>query len=207
MTALPPPNTQALSAEITALRSELAFRDQLVEHLTKELQRQEISSQSVTSAIPSASDDLPSQLRQLADLIEGREREFSELLVHLQAQLDQSRQLADQLKQRLERESQLRQQQVTDLTRQREEISAALQQQIEDLTCRLEVLPQLYHQKFSQRLEPVLGQIRQMNQENALLQEKLQTISFVVNNSNRLQGPVDLPTFAVRHTTLDSLVG
>jgi chromosome segregation ATPase len=202
------PSSTDLSTEIAALRSELAFRDQLVEHLTRELQQQSVERPEPDSPAFSATPrSLSEQLRQLADRVEGREQQFAALLQQLEQQLEQSRRQAEQLGHRLEQETQLRQDQVADLTRQREEISAALQQQISGLSQRLEELPNLYHRKFTERLEPVLGQIRQLNQENSLLQEKLQTISFVVSNSSRPQGPVDLPSFTARHGGQDSLAG
>lgn len=164
------PTIQSLQAEVAHLNQELQMRDQLVQQLSQELFR----------------------------LVKGK----SEIIPHPQANLDcqaQVKRLREQL-QGVEEQVQFYQEQIA--VRDREIVE--LRQSVEELTERsrmleqvVQQLPDIYRQKFAERMAPVKEKVEMLQRENQKLHAELQSVSYrLAVRSRRQSGRLDLPSFS-----------
>ena len=58
-------------------------------------------------------------------------------------------------------------------------------------------LPNVYRQKFAERMAPVKEKVAQIQQENRKLHAELQSVSYRLAMRSRQAGQLDLPSFAV----------
>jgi chromosome segregation ATPase len=164
------PHTQQIQAEVLQLREELQMRDQLVQQLSQELFR----------------------------LVKGN-AEKSQPAAGLVADRDQGemRALRDQL-QSMEEQVSFYQAQITD----KDGVIASLQDSVQSLGERTEMLeqlvqelPNLYRQKFAERMAPVKDKVAQIQLENRKLHAELQSVSYRLAVKSRQNSQLDLPAF------------
>ena len=163
----------ALKAEVSRLRSDLQMRDQLVQQLSGELFRLVKGN---AKLMPKPEE--PS--RQTAD----------------------SRLLREQL-QDVEQQVTFYQEQITTRDTEIEQ----LQQSVSELTDRnrmleqlVQEMPQIYRQKFAERMAPVREKVAMLQRENRQLHAELQSVSYRLAVRTRNTTRVDLPTFSRRVT-------
>jgi predicted nucleic acid-binding Zn-ribbon protein len=161
-------NQAQLQAEVLHLQEELKMRDQLVQQLSQELFRM-VKGHSEQSAQPLTNE------RDLAELHTLREQ-----LQSMEQQVDfyQST-IAD----KDIRISQL-QGTTADLTERNEMLEKVVQE-----------LPNLYRQKFADRMAPVKEKVSQIQRENRKLHAELQSVSYRLAMKSRQAGKLDLPAF------------
>jgi predicted nucleic acid-binding Zn-ribbon protein len=157
-----------LQAETARLREELQTRDQLVQQLSQELFRLVKGNASI---IPSAT---PS---------EGHMAELRALRDQLQSVEQQVTFYQEQIASRDEEIYQLRQS-VKELT----ERSRMLERVVQEL-------PQVYRQKFAERMAPIREKVAQIQRENRQLHAELQSVSYRLAVRNRRTTEIDLPSF------------
>lgn len=84
----------------------------------------------------------------------------------------------------------------------REQKIGQLQQSVETLTDRnqmlekmVEELPEVYRQKFSERLVPIQERLKSLEQENRQLYSELQSVTYRLAVRSRGKSQIDLPQF------------
>ena len=164
---------QDLKAEVLRLQDELKMRDQLVQQLSQELFRLVKGN---TNALPSP-----------------------ELSEQYQVQM---KALREQL-QEVEQQVQFYQEQITE----RDSENNQLKQSVQELTNRsqmleqvIQELPEVYRQKFAERLNTVLEKVDALQRENRQLHAELQSVSYRLAQKNRRVNTLDLPTFQPGHS-------
>ena len=161
---------QALSTEVSKLRQELQLRDQLVQQLSQELFR----------LVKGNTDFMPQP-----EVSERHQNELNALREQLQAVEEQVSFYQEQISTRDSEIYQLRQsdQELTDRSR-------MLEQVVQDL-------PQIYRQKFEERMAPVREKVALLQQENRQLQAELQSVSYRLALKSRTasHSGIDLPSF------------
>ncbi len=157
-----------LQTEASRLREDLQLRDQLVQQLSQELFR------------------LVKGNSNLAPRQEVSERHLAEL-----------RSLREQL-QEVEQQVNFYQEQIAS----RDAEIYQLQQSVQELTERsrmleqvIQELPQIYRQKFAERMAPVREKVAMLQRENRQLHAELQSVSYRLAVKNRNSNQVDLPSF------------
>ncbi|MEB3293767.1 MAG: hypothetical protein VKJ24_11465 [Synechococcales bacterium] len=162
-------NLPQLQAEVVHLKEELHARDQLVQQLSQELFRLVKTQGNATPQPLSAERDL-AEIRALREQMQGMEQQVS----FYQAQI-------------AERDSRI----------------STLEQSVQDLADRsqrleqvVQELPNLYRQKFAERMTPLKDKVVQMQQENRKLHAELQSVSYRLALRSRKAGQLDLPSFA-----------
>ncbi|AFZ44732.1 hypothetical protein PCC7418_2590 [Halothece sp. PCC 7418] len=170
MSQAEPSHLETLQAEIAHLQGELQLRDQLVDQLSQELFRL-VKDPTSAASPPVGADPEQSQIERL------------------NAQLTE-----------IEEQVQFYQQQITT----RDQEIYQLQNTIKTLMAKnknlekmLEDLPELYRQKFAQRLKPVKEKVEQLQRENQQLQAQVQTLTYrlTVRNRSSHDQDIDLPNF------------
>jgi chromosome segregation ATPase len=158
-----------LQAEVAHLKEELHTRDQLVQQLSQELFRLVKTNGNQPMQHLSAERDL-AEIRALREQMQGMEQQVS----FYQAQI-------------AERDSRI----------------STLEQSVQDLADRsqrleqvVQELPNLYRQKFAERMTPLKDKVVQMQQENRKLHAELQSVSYRLALRSRKAGQLDLPSFA-----------
>ncbi len=161
---------QALSTEVSKLRQELQLRDQLVQQLSQELFR----------LVKGNTDFMPQP-----EVSERHSIELNALREQLQAVEEQVGFYQEQISTRDSEIYQLRQsvQELTDRSRMLEQV--------------VQELPQIYRQKFEERMEPVREKVALLQQENRQLQAELQSVSYRLALKSRTasHSGIDLPSF------------
>lgn len=161
---------QALSTEVSKLRQELQLRDQLVQQLSQELFR----------LVKGNTDFMPQP-----EFSERHSIELNALREQLQAVEEQVGFYQEQISTRDSEIYQLRQsvQELTDRSRMLEQV--------------VQELPQIYRQKFEERMEPVREKVALLQQENRQLQAELQSVSYRLALKSRTasHSGIDLPSF------------
>ncbi len=159
---------QDLKAEVFRLQEELKMRDQLVQQLSQELFR----------------------------LVKGNTQALPTPEISEQHQV-QMKALRDQL-QAVEEQVQFYQTQITE----RDTENGQLKQSVQELTNRsqmleqvIQELPEVYRQKFAERLNTVLQKVETLQRENRQLHAELQSVSYRLAQKNRRLNTLDLPTF------------
>jgi chromosome segregation ATPase len=167
-TQTPPMTLMELQAEVTHLREELNVRDQLVQQLSQELFRL-VKGNGKLVPTPELSERQQAETQALRDQLRGVENQvafYQEQLSTKDGEIYQLRQSVHEL---------------TDRSRMLEQV--------------VEELPQVYKQKFDQRLAPLKEKIAQIQRENRQLHAELQSVSYRLAVRNRRVSQLDLPSF------------
>lgn len=156
--------------EITQLRQELTLRDRLVQQLSQELCRL-IKDNAGSSSFAKISEDPQTDLRQLQLQLQNAERQG----LLYQAQLIQKDQDIHQL-----------QQSIHTLNEHSRKLEEAMQE-----------LPEIYRQKFSERMAAVRVKVEKLQRENRQLHAELQSVSYCLEANKRRNSlsEIELPTF------------
>lgn len=150
-------NLQTLQGEISHLQENLQLRDQLVEQLSQELFRliKDITTEPQTDSEP------------------NHQGKIDQLHEHLQETEQQVEFYQEQISVRDEEIYQLRQcvQELTDRSRMLEVV--------------VQQLPNIYRQKFSEKLVPIRDKVVKLQQENQRLNSEIQSLSYRLAVKNR----------------------
>lgn len=157
-----------LQAEVAHLRDELQMRDQLVQQLSQELFRLVKGN---STAVPSAelSEHNLTELRVLREQLQGVEQQvnfYQEQISSKDTEIYQMRQSMQELSDR----------------------SQMLEQVVQEL-------PQVYHQKYNERLLPIKEKVAMIQAENRRLHAELQSVSYRLAVRTRKVTQIDLPSF------------
>ncbi|MEM8807804.1 MAG: Npun_F5560 family protein [Cyanobacteria bacterium P01_D01_bin.44] len=156
-------------AELARLQEELQMRDQLVQQLSQELFRLVKGNKNF---LPSTevSERHHAEVRALREQLQGVEQQvafYQEQIGGRDSEIYQLRQTVQEL---------------TDRTRMLEQV--------------VQELPQIYKQKFAERMSAVKERVAGIQQENRQLHAELQSVSYrLAVRSRRNQHCLDLPTF------------
>ncbi|MEM7556126.1 MAG: Npun_F5560 family protein [Cyanobacteria bacterium P01_A01_bin.84] len=161
---------QALSTEVSKLRQELQLRDQLVQQLSQELFRL-VKGNTNFMPQPDISERHMAQLQELREQLQTVEEQvtfYQGQITDRDAEIYQLRQSVQELSDR----------------------SRMLEQVVQEL-------PQIYRQKFEERMAPVRDKIANLQQENRQLQAELQSVSYRLAMKTRgtSHSGIDLPSF------------
>ncbi len=161
---------QALSTEVSKLRQELQLRDQLVQQLSQELFRL-VKGNTNFMPQPEFSERHQSQVQALRDQLQAVEQQvtfYQEQITTRDAEIYQLRQTVQELSDR----------------------SRMLEQVVQEL-------PQIYRQKFEERMTPVREKMIALQRENRQLQAELQSVSYRLALKTRTanHSGIDLPNF------------
>jgi chromosome segregation ATPase len=164
------PTIQTLSAEISKLRQELHVRDQLVQQLSGELFRL-VKGNTTFMPQPENSVSHLTQLQTLREQLQAIEEQvtfYQEQITTRDSEIYQSRQTVQELSDR----------------------SRMLEQVVQEL-------PQIYRQKFEERMAPVREKVATLQRENRQLQAELQSVSYRLALKTRTasHSGIDLPSF------------
>ena len=160
-----------LQAEVSRLKEELQMRDQLVHQLSAELFRLVKGNNNMLPSTDSTQrgDRLGSQIESLREQLQGVEEQVSfyqEQIAIKEAENYQLRQSVQELSDR----------------------SGMLEQVVQEL-------PEVYRQKFGDRLAEVLQKVEMLQRENRQLHAELQSVSYRLALKNRRNNGLDLPSF------------
>ncbi|PSB14192.1 hypothetical protein C7B76_17075 [filamentous cyanobacterium CCP2] len=159
-----------LQAEVAHLREELTLRDQLVQQLSQELFRLVKGNASANLApTPDLSERQQAEMRALREQLRGVEQQvgfYQEQLATKDGEIYQLRQSVQEL---------------TDRSRMLEQV--------------VQELPQVYKEKFEQRLVPLKEKIAMIQRENRQLHAELQSVSYRLAVRSRRTSHLDLPSF------------
>lgn len=160
---------QTLQSEVVNLREELQLRDQLVQQLSQELFRL-VKGNTTFLPNPEVSERHQGQMVALREQLQGVEQQvnfYQDQIADRDAEIYHLRQTVQEL---------------TDRSRMLEQV--------------VQELPQIYRQKFADRLAPVKEKMAQLQRENRQLQAELQSVSYRLAIKNRRSGGnLDLPSF------------
>lgn len=165
-------NPQELRAEVARLQNEVKMRDQLVQQLSQELFRL-VKGNATAAPVPAASNPEPEQLQllhaQLSD-VEQQVEFYQQQIADRDRELFQQRQAVQEL---------------TDRARMLEQV--------------VQELPEIYKQKFAERLQPIHERVDMLQRENRQLHAELQSVSYrLAQRGRREAGNLDLPSFEER---------
>ena len=164
------PTIQSLSGELSKLRQELQLRDQLVQQLSSELFRL-VKANNNFIPQPEVSASHQAEVQGLQEQLESVEQQVS----FYQDQITSKDTEIYQLRQTV--------QELTDRT-------IMLEQVVQEL-------PQIYRQKFEERMAPVRDKVATLQKENRQLQAELQSVSYRLALKTRTtnHSGIDLPNF------------
>jgi len=157
-----------LQTEVARLREELQMRDSLVQQLSQELFRL-VKGNANFLPDPEASDRQQAEVRALREQLQGVEEQVS----FYQEQIGDRDRNIYQLRETV--------QELSDRSKMLEQV--------------VQELPQVYRQKFAERMEPVKEKVAQLQQENRRLHAELQSVSYRLAVRSRRQSHLDLPSF------------
>lgn len=155
--------------EISRLQAELELRDQLVQQLSQELFRL-VKGNTGFMPDPETSELHQAELRALREQIQGVEKQID----FYQTQLEERDTELVQLRQTV--------QELTDRSRMLEQV--------------VQELPDVYRQKFDERMDTVKERVACLQQENRQLRSELQSVSYRLAVRTRRGQRLDLPSFA-----------
>jgi chromosome segregation ATPase len=162
-------NLKALQTEVSRLREDLHLRDQLVQQLSQELFRLVKGNANFTPP-PEVSERHQAQMRLLREQLQDVEQQVK----FYQEQITSRDQEIYQLRQSV--------QELTDRSRMLEQV--------------VQELPQIYRQKFAERMAPVREKVAMLQRENRQLHAELQSVSYRLAVRNRNITRIELPSFA-----------
>ena len=162
---------QSLSVELSELQQELLLRDQLVQQLSSEIFRL-LKDNNNLFPQPEVSDSHQAEVQKLQEQLESCEKQaafYQEQITCKDTEIYQLRQIIQEL---------------TDRTRMLEQV--------------VQELPQVYRNKFEERIVPVQEQVAALQKENRQLQAELQSVSYRLALKLRTSRhhAIDLPNFA-----------
>jgi len=160
-------NTQA---EVTRLQEELQMRDQLVKQLSQELFRLVKGNKDFMPA-PEISERHQAEVKALREQLQGVEQQvefYQEQIADRDGEIHQLRQSVQEL---------------TDRSRMLEQV--------------VQELPQIYRQKFAERIAPIKEKVAMVQRENRQLHAELQSVSYrlAVRTKQSAKSGLDLPSF------------
>lgn len=161
-------NPQELRAEVAHLQEEVKMRDQLVQQLSQELFRLVKGNGNATPAASTQGQSEQLQLLhgQLAE-VEQQVEFYQQQIAERDRELVQQRQTVQELNDR----------------------ARMLEQVVQEL-------PEIYKQKFAERLKPVQERVEMLQRENRQLHSELQSVSYrLAQRTRRQSGNLDLPSF------------
>ncbi|MBD1911240.1 MULTISPECIES: Npun_F5560 family protein [unclassified Leptolyngbya] len=157
-----------LQAEVARLRDELHVRDQLVQQLSQELFRL-VKGKAVAPTTAQASAESAEEVRILREQLQGVEQQvgfYQEQIASRDSEIHQLRQTVRELGDR----------------------SRMLEQVVQEM-------PNVYRQKFAERIAPIKEKVALIQQENRRLHAELQSVSYRLAVRNRRVTHIDLPSF------------
>ncbi len=164
------PTMQSLQAEVSRLREDLQMRDQLVQQLSQELFRL-VKGKSDFTPTPQVPEEYVAQMRALREQLQGVEEQVQFYQEEI-AKRDRDRETLEQS--------------VAELT----ERSRMLEQVVQEL-------PEIYRQKFAERIEPVKEKVEMLQRENRRLHAELQSVSYrLAVRTRRRSGRLELPSLS-----------
>jgi predicted nucleic acid-binding Zn-ribbon protein len=161
---------QHLQSEVVHLKDELQTRDQLVQQLSQELFRLVKQGNKTATATGNSTDRDLTEMRALRNQLQGMEEQVNFYQVEL----------AD------------RDAKITTL----ENSIQGMSDRSDMLEKVVQELPNVYRQKFAERMAPVKEKVAQIQQENRKLHAELQSVSYRLAMRSRQAGQLDLPSFA-----------
>lgn len=158
-----------LQTEVSRLTEELQMRDQLVQQLSQELFRL-VKGNTTFVPVPEVSERHQAQLQAMREQVQAVEQQVSFY--------------QDQIAERDGEIYQLRQsvQELTDRSRMLEQV--------------VQELPEVYRQKFGERIGPIKEKVEMLQRENRQLHAELQSVSYRLAVRNRQSKGLDLPSFS-----------
>lgn len=167
---------QNLQEEVAQLREELKLREQLVQQLSQELFRLVKGKTEMITPSPEVNDRSKEELLLLGQQLE----ELQQQVGFYQEQIQGRDREIHQLRQTV--------QNLTDRTRMLEQV--------------VQELPQIYRQKFAERMEAVRDKVEKLQRENRQLHAELQSISYRLAVKTRRQhaSEVELPHLSPKGT-------
>lgn len=163
------PPLQSLQGEVSRLREELQMRDQLVQQLSQELFRL-VKGNANFMPKPEVSERHLAEMRALREQVQQVEQQvtfYQEQISSRDGEIYQLRQTVQEL---------------TDRSRMLEQV--------------VQELPQIYRQKFAERMQPVREKVAMLQRENRQLHAELQSVSYRLAVRTRRQSTgLDLPQF------------
>jgi chromosome segregation ATPase len=162
------PDITNLQAEVLHLQEELKMRDQLVQQLSQELFRL-VKGNSEQAAQPLTIERDLSELHTLREQLQSMEQQVG----FYQTTIAEKDEAIDRL-----------QASQTELQERNEMLEKVVQE-----------LPNLYRQKFADRMAPVKEKVAQIQKENRKLHAELQSVSYRLAMKSRQAGKLDLPNF------------
>jgi len=159
---------QELQKEVARLREELQMRDQLVQQLSQELFRL-VKGNTGFMPNPEMSERHLAEMRSLREQLQNVEQQvtfYQEQITSRDTEIYQLRQTVQEL---------------TDRSRMLEQV--------------VQELPQVYRQKFSERMVPVKEKVSLLQRENRQLHAELQSVSYRLALRSRRAVEPDLPSF------------
>ncbi len=160
---------QTVQSEVARLREDLRLRDQLVQQLSQELFRL-VKGNANFMPQPEVSERHQAQMRSLRDQLQEVEQQVKFYQEQITARDEEIYQLRQSV------------QELTDRSRMLEQV--------------VQELPQIYRQKFSERMIPVREKVAMLQRENRQLHTELQSVSYRLAVRNRNITRIDLPSFS-----------
>jgi chromosome segregation ATPase len=161
-------NPTELQSEVARLNEELQMRDNLVQQLSQELFRL-VKGNANFMPNPEVSERHMAEMRALREQLQGVEQQVT----FYQEQISDRDTEIYQLKQTV--------QELTDRSRMLEQV--------------VQELPNIYRQKFAERMVPIREKVAQIQRENRQLHAELQSVSYRLAVRTRRQTHLDLPSF------------
>jgi chromosome segregation ATPase len=168
VTASTPMTFAELQAEVARLRDELHVRDQLVQQLSQELFRL-VKGKATASTTAQVSPESAEEMRILREQLQGVEQQvgfYQDQIASRDSEIHQLRQTVRELGDR----------------------SRMLEQVVQEM-------PNVYRQKFAERIAPIKEKVALIQQENRRLHAELQSVSYRLAVRSRRVTHIDLPSF------------
>ncbi len=168
MTKTETPTLPKLQSEVARLREELQMRDQLVQQLSQELFRL-VKGNATFMPKPEVSEHQIAEVKLLRQQLQEVEQQvtfYQEQISDRDGEIHQLRQSVQELSDR----------------------SRMLEQVVQEL-------PQIYRQKFAERMVPLKERVTMLQRENRQLHAELRSVSYRLAVRSRNIGKIDLPTF------------
>ena len=168
MTKTETPTLPKLQSEVARIREELQMQDQLVQQLSQELFRL-VKGNATFIPKPEVSERQIAEVKLLREQLQEVEQQvtfYQEQISERDGEIHQLRQSFQELSER----------------------SRMLEQVIQEL-------PQIYRQKFAERMVPLKERVTMLQRENRQLHAELCSVSYRLAVRSRNIGKIDLPTF------------
>ena len=168
MTKTETPTLPKLQSEVARIREELQMQDQLVQQLSQELFRL-VKGNATFIPKPEVSERQIAEVKLLREQLQEVEQQvtfYQEQISERDGEIHQLRQSFQELSER----------------------SRMLEQVVQEL-------PQIYRQKFAERMVPLKEKVTMLQRENRQIHAELRSVSYRLAVRSRNIGKIDLPTF------------